>query len=362
MNNFLSPNTVEIADEDILLEITEKQPEPVIFEEITAELVQRVTKNIQGSGGPTKVDADFFKHILCSKFYGKNTINLCHAVADLSKRLACEKIDPTSLRHLLSCRLVPLMKDTSTDNNIQIRPIGVGEVLRRITGKCITSVLRKDTQDAAGVLQTCSGTSCAIEAAIHATRKAFESDESEAVLLVDATNAFNCLNRSAAIHNIRQLCPPLHQYLENTYRAAPDLVINNSEGEDVYLKSSEGATQGDVAAMQMYGISIRPLIDRLGDQTDPMHSKQAWYADDASSTGTIKELYKWWTLLCELGPKFGYYPNSSKTVLIIKNKDLESKAEQLFQSTGIKISAEGDCHLGAVVGTSEFREKLVTDK
>ena len=137
--------TGEIADEDILLEITEKKPEPVIFEEITAELVQRVTKNIQGSGGPTKVDADFFKHILCSKFYGKNTINLCHAVADLSKRLACEKIDPTSLRHLLSCRLVPLMKDTSTDNNIQIRPIGVGEVLRRITGKCITSVLRKDT-------------------------------------------------------------------------------------------------------------------------------------------------------------------------------------------------------------------------
>ena len=137
----------------------------------------------------------------------------------------------------------------------------------------------------------------------------------------------------------------------NAYQTAPDLVT-----------SSKGATQGDVAAMQMYGILIRPLIDRLGDQTDPMHSKQAWYADDASSTGTIKELYKWWTLLCELGPKFGYYPNSSKTVLIIKNKDLESEAEQLFQSTGIKISAEGDRHLGAVVGTSEFREKFVTEK
>ena len=82
--------------------------------------------------------------------------------------------------------------------------------------------------DAAGVLQTCNGTSHAKEAAIHTTRKAFESDESEAVLLVDATNALNCLNRSAAIHNIRQLCPPLHQYPENTYQTAPDLMINNS--------------------------------------------------------------------------------------------------------------------------------------
>ena len=34
----------------------------------------------------------------------------------------------------------------------------------------------------------------------------------------------------------------------------------------------------------------------------------------------------------------------------------------MFQCTGIKISAEGDRHLGAVVGTSEFREKFVTEK
>ena len=49
--------------------------------------------------------------------------------------------------------------------------------------------------------------------------------------------------------------------------------------------------RGSNTAMQMYGFLIRPLIDRLGDQTDPMHSKQAWYADNTSSMGTINELY-----------------------------------------------------------------------
>ena len=31
----------------------------------------------------------------------------------------------------------------------------------------------------------------------------------EAVLLVDASDAFNCLNRQVSLHNMQALCPPL---------------------------------------------------------------------------------------------------------------------------------------------------------
>ena len=350
------------ATEDSLLEITAEPPEVIVFENISADLVQRVTKNIHGSGGPSKVDADFFKHILCSKFYGKYSVNLCQAIADLTKRLAVENIDPICLRHFTSCRLIPLMKDGSTVSNIQVRPIGIGEVLRRITGKCLTTILRKDTQDAAGILQTCSGAPCAMEAAIHAAAKAFEDKENEAMLLIDASNAFNSLNRIAAIHNAQQLCPSIHQYLQNTYRLPADLIINNRDGEDEVLRSEEGATQGDVVAMQMYGIGIRPLIDCLGDNTDPKKCVQGWYADDASATGTLEELLKWWNILCSKGPAFGYFPNSTKTVLILKDKAMYEKADELFGTSGIKISLEGDRHLGAVVGTKDFRERFVKNK
>ena len=34
----------------------------------------------------------------------------------------------------------------------------------------------------------------------------FENDETEAVILVDASNAFNSLNREVALQNIRILC------------------------------------------------------------------------------------------------------------------------------------------------------------
>ena len=43
------------------------------------------------------------------------------------------------------------------------------------------------------------------EAPIHAMRKMFEADDNDEVLLIDAVNAFNSLNRSAAQHNIFQL-------------------------------------------------------------------------------------------------------------------------------------------------------------
>ena len=49
------------ASEETLLEDSGVIPEPVIYEAITADLVQSVMKLIEGSGGPTKVDADFFK-------------------------------------------------------------------------------------------------------------------------------------------------------------------------------------------------------------------------------------------------------------------------------------------------------------
>ena len=52
------------------------------------------------------------------------------------------------------------------------------------------------------------GTKAQIEAAIHAMRNIFEADQTDAVLLIDASNTFNTLNRAAALHNIRVLVRP----------------------------------------------------------------------------------------------------------------------------------------------------------
>ena len=61
--------------------------------------------------------------------------------------------------------------------------------MRRIIAKSVLSVIRGDIQDVTGTVQLCAGQISGTEAAVHAVRTLFERDETEAVMLVDASNA-----------------------------------------------------------------------------------------------------------------------------------------------------------------------------
>ena len=96
--------------------------------------------------------------------------------------------------------------------------------------------------------------------------------------MVDATNAFNYLNRNVALQNIQFNCPETATILINTYRRPLVLMIDEQE-----LLSEDGTTQGDPLSMPMYAISVLPLIRRL--TSDDV--QQVWYADDATATGKL---------------------------------------------------------------------------
>ena len=113
--------------------------------------------------------------------------------------------------------------------------------------------------------------------------KFFEDDHTEAILLVDAEKAINNLNRRAALSNIKENCPPFHRYLHNTYQKPAKLVIPGENNKYDIILSEEGTTQGDVAAMALYGLGIKPLTDRLSRVVDNSQCKQVWYADDSTS-------------------------------------------------------------------------------
>ena len=194
----------------------------------------------------------------------------------------------------------------------------------------------------------CGGQISGIEAAVHAVRTAFDSSDSEAVLLVDATNAFNSLNRQVALQNIRRLCPPLATILINTYRAPTELFV---DGDTLF--SREGTTQGDPLAMPMYALATIPLINKLKG-----YSKQIWYADDAATVGKLAELRVWWDILTKEGPNFGYYPNPSKMWLVTK-EGCHTAGLSTFAGTGVNVTPDGRPYLGAAIGSPEYVENYV---
>jgi len=183
-----------------------------------------------------------------------------------------------------------------------VRPIGIGEVVRRIIGKSILTIIRSDIQEAAGSLQLCAGQECGIEAAIHAMSEVFQDDDTEGVLMADATNAFNSLNREVCLQNVQHLCPAFATVAINTYRQPAQLFVG---GETIL--SCEGTTQGDPLAMPLYAIGILPLLQSVTTEG----AIQEWYADDSAAGGKVSKLRQWWDRLSEKGPFYGYFPNPS---------------------------------------------------
>ena len=104
------------------------------------------------------------------------------------------------------------------------------------------------------------------------------------------------------------------------------------------------------------------MLQLSNEGTNSSLCQQVWYADDSSAAGQLKEMRKWWDILNMAGPKFGYFPKPSKTILIVKSTQLSQQAEALFIDTGIKITQTGERHLGAVIGSEDFRNEYVSGK
>ena len=106
----------------------------------------------------------------------------------------------------------------------------------------------------------------------------------------------------------------------------------------------------------MYALAILPRIRHIADNV-----QQVWYADDATATGSLKNLRTWWDKLVTVGPSYGYFVNAVKTWLITK-EETHTRALDEFKDTQIRITQEGKPHLGAALGTSLYITEFVKAK
>ena len=202
---------------------------------------------------------------------------------------------------------------------------------------------KPEIRRAVGPVQLCGGFESGCEAAFHTMSEIFRDKNTEAMLFVDASNAFNQLNRKATLLNSRTVCPALAPVIINTYRNPSVLYVG---GESIL--SVEETTQGDPLGLAIYAIGTQPLIQKLTGT-----AKQVWYADDSSAGARLNNLKEWWTKLLRLGPLYGYFPNSSKTKLLVKTEFL-SRAEDVFGDTGVQICTDGGKYLGGAIGRDDF--------
>jgi hypothetical protein len=78
-------------------------------------------------------------------------------------------------------------------------------------------------------------------------------------LLVDAANAFNELDRTNMLWEVRSGA----RFVFNYYKYFAILVIRNKSGTGEFILSRQGVTQGDPLAMDGYALGILSLTRRL---------------------------------------------------------------------------------------------------
>ena len=237
--------------------------------------------------------------------------------------MATEELNPELTEPYNACRLIPF------DKNPEVRPIGIGEVMRRIIGRQITKCLKNELKSLVSNYQFCLGQKFGIECAIHTLRDQYSKTSADAVFLIDAENAFKLLNRKLALKNFKNNCPSLLTAIKNSYSSPFKLFVNKK-----IIYSQEGTTQWDPLAMAMYGLAIIPLIKILS--ADNLTRK--WYTDDGNAVGKLSNLRTVLDKTVSIGKFFDYRVKASKCQLIVKDKKL-GEAEKIFEITGMTKKA-----------------------
>jgi len=335
------------AEPDVLLEGDFIPPDPILYERITAALIRRISHRMSGSAGPSGLDAAAWVRMLTS--YKASSDALCSALAAAARCLCTESVEGDHLKAFLAARLIPL------DKKPGVRPIAVGEVFRRLIGKAVMSIIEQDVRIATAPIQVCVGVPSACEVSVALLQHRFADPDCDGVLLVDASNAFNAMNRQAALNNIPIVCPAAGQIFRNTYQENISLFVAGGYS----LSSREGTCQGDPLAMAYYALAMMPLINKLAALCPG--AAQQWFADDDAATGKVTSLRDYWDAVSFHGPRYGYHPNARKTLLLVK-PEKKAEADATFRDTGVKVCDDGVAYLGGCLGSDAFRSAFVKRK
>ena len=120
---------------------------PSIFEQINVKTIQNSTLKTHGSHGLSGLDACEWRRILTH--FNQTSVELYKTFTELSYTIASKVLPHKNLRAYNSCRLIPL------DRNPGVRPIGIGEILRRINGKTIIQCIKSDLKNLGKNFQLC---------------------------------------------------------------------------------------------------------------------------------------------------------------------------------------------------------------
>ena len=141
-----------------------------------------------------------------------------------------------------------------------LRPIAVGEVLRRLISKCLATVSCHIAYESLAPLQLGVSIKGGCEAIIHSVTHLLASTTSNScwTLLLDFRNAFNNVNHEAMFRELRLRIPGVSAWMEACYRTQPPLFLGSYS-----IRSCCGVQQGDPLGPLGFSVTLQSMVERI---------------------------------------------------------------------------------------------------
>lgn len=236
-----------------------------------------------------------------------------------------------------------------------VRPVAVGEVLRRLVAKCFCARFKGRVEAVfveAG--QVGVGVKGGAEAAVIAVREALRRGDGRLwALKLDLENAFNTVDREVVLKRVREVFPEVESWYRLCYGSPAKLFC---EGEVLPFGSAQGVQQGDPLGPLLFALGLlgtcRALKEKLRAGV-----LSVWYLDDGTIVGDVTEIGQAWGIIQEEVHKAGLRVNQAKCELFRPMESIEPVPSEL---SGVSvIHGAGFELLGAPVGDKNFCEEYV---
>ena len=255
------PNPPSREEGEVALQLSEQQ-------------VQNAIQSFPGgsAGGCDLLLPQHLKDMINRKS-GEQGVNLLRAVTRLCNKTLKGDIPEHIRPYWFGASLIAFSKPDGG-----IRPIAIGNTLRRLTAKAAAYVVKGDSLSILFPHQLGVSVPGGAEAIVHAARSFCsskrDSEEAELFLKIDFENAFNSIRRDHLLRIIKVELPRLYPYLYQCYSKSSCLFFNGSP-----IHSAEGVQQGDPLGPLCFSMAIQGLISQLSSDLN------VWYLDDGTLAG-----------------------------------------------------------------------------
>ena len=279
---------------------------------------------------------------------------ICSSLRGVVDILASGRAPVSVSKFLAGGSLTALVKNKE-GRPLDIRPIVVGEALRRLTGKCLCIITKPKASDFFTPFQYGVACPAGAEKVIHGVRSSIQEhwkDDNFTVCKVDMSNAFNLLSRQALLEECAVHFPELLPWVGWCYGSHPTLWHPLGQ-----LSSETGVQQGDPLGPLLISLVLHKLVLSIAQDKDCLSLlSNRWYLDDGVLSGHSQAVTRAVTLIQEMGPSLGLFINVSKCELF-GHGDLSSFPPEMKVSRVPNLEI-----LGAPIGDPIFCAKFLAQK